>query len=215
MNYFAHGFRFVDDPYFLAGTAVPDWLSAIDRKVRVRPNEARQFFDHGDAVLARVARGVSKHHEDDAWFHVTPAFGELNWRYTQQLQRLLPADDGMRPGFLGHIIIELLLDSVLIDEHPGVIDVYYRAMAEAEAWVVEEAVNRMSQSRTERLSIFIPAFTRERFLCDYSDDARLLRRLNQVMRRVGLEPLPETLLEWLPDVRREVADRRRELLANL
>ena len=36
MNYFAHGHRFVDDPYFLAGTAVPDWLSVVDRKVRVR-----------------------------------------------------------------------------------------------------------------------------------------------------------------------------------
>ena len=33
MNYFAHGVRFLEDPYFLAGTAVPDWLSVVDRRV--------------------------------------------------------------------------------------------------------------------------------------------------------------------------------------
>ena len=36
MNYLAHGFRFTDEPYFLAGTAAPDWLSVIDRKMRLR-----------------------------------------------------------------------------------------------------------------------------------------------------------------------------------
>ena len=212
MNYFAHGYRYVDDPYFLAGTAVPDWLSAVDRKVRVRPKDAEAQAEHAEAVPARVARGVARHHADDARFHVTPAFAELSWGYALQLRRLLPADDGLRPGFLGHIVVELLLDAVLIDEHPGRIEAYYAALASVDVGVVEEAVNRMATARTERLSIFIPVFTRERFLCDYGDDVSLLRRLNQVMRRVGLEPLPERLLDWLPDVRREVADRRRELL---
>lgn len=212
MNYFAHGYRYVDDPYFLAGTAVPDWLAAVDRKVRVRPKEAEAHVEHPDAVLARVARGVARHHADDARFHTTAAFGELSWRYALQLRTLLPADDGLRSSFLGHILVELLLDAVLIDEHPGRIDDYYAALANVESGMVEEAVNRMAATRTERLTIFIPLFTRERFLCDYADDVRLLGRLNQVMRRVGLEPLPDRLLEWLPGVRREVTDRRRELL---
>ena len=36
MNYFAHGWNYVDAPYVLAGTAVPDWLSVVDRRVRAR-----------------------------------------------------------------------------------------------------------------------------------------------------------------------------------
>ena len=37
MNYFAHALPFLDDdPYFVAGTGVPDWLSVADRDVRVR-----------------------------------------------------------------------------------------------------------------------------------------------------------------------------------
>jgi hypothetical protein len=219
MNYFAHGFRFLEDPYFLAGTAVPDWLSAVDRRVRVRPKDAEaQAAGTGasadrDALPARVARGVAQHHADDGWFHTTDAFAELSWRYTIRIRDALEPDDGLRPSFLGHILIEILLDSILIDENPGLLDAYYRAMSEVDAQIVEEAVNQMATSRTERLSPFIPAFTRERFLCDYSDDARLLRRLNQVMRRVGLNVLPEKFLEVLPDARRDTAARRRDLLS--
>ena len=32
MNYFAHALPFFDRPYFVAGTAAPDWLAAADRQ---------------------------------------------------------------------------------------------------------------------------------------------------------------------------------------
>ncbi|MGC3966242.1 MAG: hypothetical protein QM775_02370 [Pirellulales bacterium] len=212
MNYFAHGYRFVDDPYFLAGTAVPDWLSVIDRRVRVRPKDAAAHAECSDPILCRVARGVARHHADDAMFHAGAAFNELNWRFTATIRDLLGGDAGMRPSFLGHILVELLLDSVLIEERPALLDDYYSAMAEVENWVVEEAVNRMQSRRTERLAVLISIFTRERFLCDYPSDERLLRRLNQVMKRVGLEQLPDRLCEMLPAARTTVRERRNELL---
>ena len=36
MNYFAHGRSFIDHPYLLAGTAVPDWLNLVARRSRIR-----------------------------------------------------------------------------------------------------------------------------------------------------------------------------------
>jgi hypothetical protein len=50
-------------------------------------------------------------------------------------------------------------------------------------------------------------------LWDYADDGKLWRRLNQVMRRVGLPPLPESIRDLLPEARRLVASRAVELLA--
>ena len=93
MNYFAHGFRFLDDPYFLAGTAVPDWLSVVDRRVRVRPREAEAAAAGDDDILARVARGVARHHADDARFHTTAAFAELSLTFTAAIRDRLPPDD--------------------------------------------------------------------------------------------------------------------------
>ena len=62
MNYLAHGWRFVDQPYFLAGTAAPDWMSVIDRRNRLRSKAAERFVEDSDPQLAALARGVV-HHE--------------------------------------------------------------------------------------------------------------------------------------------------------
>jgi hypothetical protein len=62
------------------------------------------------------------------------------------------------------------------------------------------------------LAAFIPGFCAERFLYDYADDAKLLARLNRVMRRVQLPALPDRFVELLPSARRTVRERRDELL---
>jgi hypothetical protein len=58
----------------------------------------------------------------------------------------------------------------------------------------------------------LPRFLSERFLYDYLDDAKLLMRLNHVMRRVGLPQLPPTLIELIPSLRERVCARMEDLL---
>ena len=159
-----------------------------------------------------LARGITRHHADDTWFHSSAVFAELSWRFTAQLRDVLAPDEGMRPSFLGHILVEILLDAELIARHPDLLAKYYDAFDRIDPAVVQGAVNRMATRRAERLAGLIPLFARERFLSDYAEDATLLFRLNQVMRRVRLPALPERLQEFLPEARREVAARHEELL---
>jgi hypothetical protein len=214
MNYFAHGLPHVEDPYVLAGTAVPDWLNVADRGVRVRTRHAAPFVDHAEEPLARIARGIVEHHRDDAWFHETPAFHELCWQFTSLVKQQLPDDEGFRPSFLGHILVEILLDAELIRRQPSRLEQYYRALESIDGLLVQDAVNRMAVRSTDRLAPLVPLFCRERFLWDYLDDGKLLVRLNQVMRRVRLPALPEALLEVLPQARAAVQARASELLAS-
>lgn len=197
MNYFAHGIRFLDRPLFLAGTAVPDWLSVADRKVRMRSKRVTPFVDHADSDLAEIARGVSQHLHDDDWFHRTRAFFDVTDAVSQHFRELLGRDDGFRPGFLGHITTELLLDAALIERQPDLIDCYYNVMAEVDADQIQDAVNLMGTSQTQRLTGFIEAFCQVQFLRDYTDSSRLLFRLNQVMRRVKLPQLPANTVDVL------------------
>ncbi len=213
MNYFAHGRHFVDDPYFLAGTAVPDWLNVVDRRVRVRSRQALLHVDSDDPQLSRVAAGIVQHCQDDAWFHQTPAFAELSLELCRLLRQELPADDGFRPHFLGHILVEILLDAVLIEAAPERLEAYYAAMSAVDGQRVQQAVNAISPRPVANLDAFIPLFSRERFLSDYADDAKLLFRLNQVMRRVGLPLLPPSLVALLSVARTKVAQRQADLLA--
>ena len=212
MNYFAHGRRFTSDPFFLAGTAVPDWLGVVDRQVRVRSRHADAWSACDDPCVAAVARGVRQHLADDAWFHETLAFAECSMAIGRMVRDVLPTDDGFRPHFLGHILVEILLDAELIAEDPAALAAYYRAMNSLDAAAVESAVNRIAPRGTSNLATFIGLFSRERFLYDYQDDGKLLFRLNQVMRRVRLPTLPPQMSEVFPEARRLVSARGHELL---
>lgn len=212
MNYLAHGWQYVDDPYFVAGTATPDWLSVIDRKVRAHAKTAAQFVNDADPVFSAVARGVARHHFDDGWFHSSKAFGELMFDFIARLKLVLNRDDTMRPGFLGHILVELLLDAEIARDDPARLDQYYVALASLDPAIVESSVNRLTNAPTDRLALLLPRFIAERFLYDYLSDDKLLFRLNQVMRRVGLAMLPDEVSLLFPEMRRAVRKRQDELL---
>jgi len=222
MNYLAHGWRFAAEPCFLAGTAAPDWLSVINRKVRLRSRRAAAHVADADPVVAAVARGIVQHHADDAWFHATSAFHELSLTFAVRLRGALPGDEGFRPSFLGHILVELLLDAALGEEDPRRLDAYYAALAALDAGAIQRAIVRLASGPLEQgkpaaeppgaVSHLIARFLEERFLYDYLDDARLLVRLNHVMRRVGLPALPPQVGELLPEMRSVVRRRRDELL---
>jgi len=215
MNYFAHALPFLDDPYFAAGTGVPDWLSVVDRRVRMRKKRVEPLLADPDPVAAAVAGGVWQHLADDAKFHDTRAFAEAMLEMTVLVRDALGGETGLRPGFLGHLLVEVLLDASLVARHPAELERYYGLLRSIDPAAVERAVNRMAPRPTGRLAPMIALFERERILSDYLEDGKLLRRLSQVMRRVGLEPLPEGFAEMLPGARRLVEGRREELLEGI
>jgi hypothetical protein len=212
MNYFAHGRRFTHEPYFLAGTATPDWLSVIDRKMRARAKRAALFIDDADPRMAQLARGIVQHHTDDDWFHQTPAFTELSLQFTVAIRDLLSPDDGFRPSFLGHILVELLLDAALFEDDLPQLDAYYAALAELDPEVVQQGINAIATKQTDRITALLPRFLADRFLYDYLEDAKLLTRLGHIMRRVGLPGLPAELAALFPSLRASVRQRQAALL---
>ena len=212
MNYFAHAYRFLDDPYLATGTGVPDWLSVVDRRVRLRSKRVEPFVDHPDPSTAAVARGVLQHLSDDRRFHNSRGFVELNLELTVMARDALEGESGLRPAFLGHLLVEVLLDASLIAEDLGRLEAYYGVLESVDPGGVEAAVNRMAARPTRRLAAMIVGFLRHRILSDYLEDAKLFGRVNQVMRRVKLAELPEGFCRIFPDARRKVDCRKDELL---
>jgi hypothetical protein len=212
MNYFAHAFTFLDDPYFAAGTGIPDWLTVADRECRIRLKHAQPFVEDPDPTTAAVARGVTQHIRDDMQFHGTKAFVELSLELTAKCGVHLNGETGLRPAFLGHLLVEVLLDAGLIAADHGRLEAYYRALSTVDPEVIQEVINRIAQRPTQRLAAMISGFCRHRILWDYLEDAKLLVRLNQVMQRVGMAQLPGSFVDLLPDARQRVDRRTAELL---
>jgi hypothetical protein len=215
MNYFAHAMAFLDRPYYMAGTGVPDWLTVADRPARLRSKHAEAFQNDSDPCVSALAGGILQHLRDDAHFHQTRAFAETSLELTVRVRDVLGGETGLRPAFLGHLLAELLLDATLVADDPARLAEYYRVLEGIDARQVEAAVNRMAPRPTQRLAIFIGHFCRERVLWDYLEDDKLVMRLDQVMRRVGLAPLPAPLAALLPAARKLVAGRKAALLEGI
>jgi len=212
MNYFAHAIRFLDRPWFVAGTATPDWLSVADRKVRLREKHLAPFLDDQDRRVREFTAGAMQHLHDDGWFHETSAFYEVTAHVAECFRRRCESDETIRPGFLGHIFTEMLLDRLLIEDEPELLDEYYRVLSTVKGKQVEQIVNRIAPRKAERLAYFVDLFTEIRFLHDYRDNERLLERLNQVLRRVKLMPLPDVYLDAVEEAWTVIRQRGRELL---
>jgi hypothetical protein len=257
MNYLAHALPFLDKPYFAAATGVPDWLSVVDRKVRLRKKHVEPFLYDDDPILAAVAGGVAQHLADDERFHGTRAFFEVTGAIADLSRAVLEEScphsqprslpnahqkekgaaeasredtkttqedtgaieipetergNALRAHFLGHLLCEVLLDAVLVEENPQHVVAYYEILDQIDPAAIEAAVNRMAPRKTEHLAFFIGEFRTAKILWDYREDAKLMMRMNQVMRRIGLPLLPDEFATILPEARRIVANRKDELL---
>lgn len=214
MNCFAHAYHFLDeDPWFVTGTVLPDWLSMAARKSRIRGNTARHFLGDTDRQLAALARGVTRHHEDDQWFHSGSHFVQLNLQFSVELRDLLGTDAGFRPHIAGHIVIEMLLDSFLAVANRSRLDRFYGIIAGIPADRLADSVNRMAPRPTTRIVEFHRRFVEEAWLYDYLDDSRVHYRLNRVLIRTGLPSLPVTFVDWVATARQTVYDQADRLLA--
>ncbi len=212
MNFLCHYIPYLDQPMLAISTGVPDWMSVVDRKVRARGKLAALHVNSDDHDLAQVASGILRHVDDDRWFHSSQAFAETNLQLAVELRDLLPGDTGFRPMFVGHILIEMLLDSYWLRDDPSIGARYYDAIASVDAEVIQRSVATITGKPVTGLAAVIERFAEIKFLYDYLDHEKLLMRINQVMSRVGLSQLPESLVEWLAKADKLVESRRVPLL---
>ncbi len=212
MNYLAHAYLHLHDPYFTAGTGLPDWMSVVDRKNRPRRQYAEPIVEHSDPSIAAFARGCVQHHADDHWFHQNASFVMLSTQFAVELREQLEPGLGHQAGFVGHIVVELLLDAILIERDPNLLDSYYAALESLDAELVQAGANAICRQPVTRLVELLPKFIEVRFLADYSDDRLLLKNLNRVMKRVGLPMLPDAVVAWTNDARQRVRVSADELL---
>jgi len=214
MNCLAHAYRFLDDGHFAAGTCIPDWLGMIDRSVRVRKKSTAVFLENEalDPFTVSIATGIAQHLNDDDLFHGSRAFVESSLQAARMIGGFLDNESGHRTGFLGHIVVELLLDAEIERRNPGTIQEYYRVIGQVPPARLQSTINRIAARPTTEIGRFMERYLNERFLFDYLDDGRLLYRLNRIMGRVGLEPLPADIVLLMPEIRDLVDSRFDDLL---
>src|SRR5690606_23054016 len=160
MNFLSHYYfeRYDRNPELVLGCVLPDLIKNADKDINVLPHKYESRFD-GNPKLVAIYRGWARHVEADRSFHNAPFF----YTRTHELKSLLApivAGTPIRPSFLSHIALELLLDHLLLA---------HRAVHESDFYECLAAVDREAVARFLQL-------------CDVEDTAFFFTYFNSFMR---------------------------------
>lgn len=124
MNFLSHDFILPrgSGPLTRIGSALPDlWARVPRRPLPLVVMRRLQASDDDEAKALRV--GIDSHLRSDASFHGHAEFHRRNAWLAPRLARAWP---GLKhPALAAHVLVEMLLDSWLIDRDPDRLDRYY------------------------------------------------------------------------------------------
>lgn len=185
MNFLSHYYfdRGTTNCYHTLGTVLPDLLKNADKNIILHPEK----LHHPDNQINDILTGWHKHLEVDCYFHSSEFFIT---RSHELKVLLLPAIKGspVKPFFLGHIALELILDNLLITTHQVSTDDFYALLSGCDNEKTEEFLNFAGLKSTERFFNFFDNFKKSRYLETYVDTQQISYALKRICMRVWHDP---------------------------
>jgi hypothetical protein len=187
LNYLAHYYcdHPQERPEYVLGLILPDLLreTTSGKKIHLHPDKLPE--DGGEDMRA-LNQGILRHLEVDLFFHNSAWFHE-QCRETKALFDARPLNSiPNRIWIFAHILVELLMDRVIINRNPELLDIFYglldrvdqkmvhRYFADSELGIDPEfAIRRMRH------------FLDDRYLYRYPDNEMMLFALNVLNNIVG------------------------------
>ena len=185
MNFLSHFYfdRESDNCYHILGTILPDLLKNADKTIVLHPEK----LHHTDNNVNSIIRGWNKHLEVDRYFHSANFFLE----HSHQLKKLLlPAIEGspVKPFFLGHIAIELILDNLLLTTQKITVDGFYDHLDGCRIPVIDGFLTFAGLKETSVFNRFYEEFKKSRYLYTYSKTEQIAYALKRICMRVWNNP---------------------------
>ncbi len=185
MNFLSHFYfdRDTSDCYLVLGTVMPDLLKNADKNVIIHPEK----LVHTNEAVNSIIRGWKKHLEVDRYFHSSDFF----LAHSHELKKkLLPAIEGspVKPFFLGHIALELILDNLLLTQGRVTAEGFYDHLDGCEESVVDEFLTFAGLENTAIFFKFYDNFKKSKYLNSYENTKEIAYALKRICMRVWKDP---------------------------
>ena len=185
MNFLSHFYfdRDTTDCYLVLGTVLPDLLKNADKTIIIHPEK----LIHHDSDVNSIVRGWNKHLLVDRYFHSSGFF----LTHSHQLKKLLlPALEGspVKPFFLGHIALELILDNLLLTTQKVTANGFYEHLEGCEELVVDEFLTRAGLNNKSVFFKFYSDFKKSKYLYSYAETSQITYALKRICMRVWNDP---------------------------
>ena len=185
MNFLSHFYfdRETDNCYHVLGTVLPDLLKNADKTIIIHPEK----LVHQNKDVNAMISGWNKHLEVDRYFHSSDFF----LAHSHQLKKeLRPAIEGspVKPFFLGHIALELILDNLLLTTQKITVDGFYDHLDGCHDAVVSEFLTFAGLKDTAVFFKFYKGFKKSRYLFSYAETKEIAYALKRICMRVWKDP---------------------------
>jgi len=188
MNFLSHHYfdRNTTNCYHILGTVMPDLLKNADKTIILHPEKLHHQNEHINSII----KGWNKHLDVDRYFHSSGFF----ITHSNQLKKLIaPVIEGspVKPFFLGHIGVELILDNLLLTTGKISVDDFYGHLRGGDNAIIEEFLTFAGLKDTTRFFRFYEGFKRDGYLHTYAETQQIAYALKRICMRVW--PSPFTL----------------------
>ncbi len=163
-------------PDFHFGVALPDILSVYDRSLRFHAGPSDNF-------PADMWMGIQNHLQMDAFFHKSEFFKVSYEQIRQHLAVSIPAHLDIRPFFLAHVLVEILLDHYILNREPELARKFYTQLHQPDAKRLVKAMEEHFGKNLGGLSDLINKFLVTRFLEGYIELDHLIYPVNRMLMR--------------------------------
>jgi len=185
MNFLSHYYfdRHDTDCYHILGTVLPDLLKNADKTIVLHPEN----IHHTNSNVNSLIKGWNKHLEVDRYFHSSEFFK----MHSHQLKKmLLPTMEGspVKPFFLGHIAVELILDSMLITTQTINVNSFYDHLHNCDDDIISAFFYAADLKECDFFFRYFEKFKKDRYLHTYADTQQIAYALRRICMRIWQNP---------------------------
>lgn len=172
------------------GMVLPDLVKNANKHWTLHPEKYPDKFAD-DAHLWAILGGWRRHLAVDRYFHASQFFLEHTHNIKTIIAPLL-VNSPVRPSFLAHISLELMLDSLLILENVLNPAAFYYHLVKSDRSAINNFLKLNSVSDPAVFFSFFDEFIEAAYLHSYREPHNLVYALNRICMRVWIDPLNES-----------------------
>lgn len=199
MNFLSHFYfdKDSDDNYLVLGTVLPDLVKNAQQNGNLHPLKSKELFLK-DPLQAAILSGWERHISADNIFHSSQFFKTQTGTLKQLLLPIL-AGSPVKPFFLAHIGLELILDHLLTTHMMVDINKFYYHLAQTDKIVIGRFLDNCKIGDAELFFRFFEGFISSRYLLSYAKIENITYALNRICMRLWSNPFNDQQLQLLTD----------------
>ncbi|HEX7367908.1 MAG TPA: hypothetical protein VF273_12465 [Pelobium sp.] len=188
MNFLSHYYFDKDknSPYEVFGMLLPDLLKNADKSWTIHPEKKEQLFlKHPNQ--AAILKGWKRHLLVDRIFHNSPYFKHHQHQLKLSLSQAITSSP-VKPFFIGHIGIELLLDNLLITQKLLSVEKLFDQLKQVSEAEIELFLTFNQIPDQQKFLRYFDSFITNQYVYSYAEEEKITYAIKKICMRLWDNP---------------------------